>query len=152
MRALIRLALWVPLAVQAQMLNGAAEARRLNRYEYSATIRDLLAVSFNPAADFPADDSGYGFDNISSVLTTSPSLMEHYLAAAEKVAGAAIIPPTPPAPSVQRYAATDFPFKVDFEGDYDAGLVHTIREGKRGATMAEDFLSRHRHSKNPYDP
>lgn len=93
--------------------------RRLNRYEYNATIRDLLAVPFRPAADFPADDSGYGFDNIAGVLSTSPSLMEKYLAAAEKIARAAIIPATPPPPSVQRFAATDFNFKVDFEGDYD---------------------------------
>jgi hypothetical protein len=100
-------------------LFAQTDYRRLNRYEYSATIRDLLAVPFNPAADFPTDDSGYGFDNIASVLSTSPSLLEHYLAAAEKVARAAIIPPTPPAPSVQRFAATDFHFKVDFEGDYD---------------------------------
>jgi hypothetical protein len=94
-------------------------ARRLSRFEYSATLRDLLAISFNPSADFPVDDSGYGFDNIADVLTLSPALMEKYLAAAEKVARAAIVPPTPPAPSVQRYAAADFHLKVDFEGDYD---------------------------------
>ncbi len=107
-------------------LQAQTTARRLNRYEYSATIRDLLAVPFNPAADFPTDDSGYGFDNIASVLSTSPSLMEHYLAAAEKVARAAIVPPTPPAPSVQRFTATDFHFKVDFEGDYDVLIVTQI--------------------------
>jgi hypothetical protein len=103
----------------ATALFGQTEYRRLNRYEYSATVRDLLAVPFNPSADFPADDSGYGFDNIASVLSTSPSLMERYLAAAEKVARAAIIPPTPPAPSVHHYAAADFHFPVEFEGDYD---------------------------------
>jgi Protein of unknown function (DUF1592)/Protein of unknown function (DUF1588)/Protein of unknown function (DUF1587)/Protein of unknown function (DUF1595)/Protein of unknown function (DUF1585) len=97
----------------------AQTARRLNRYEYNATIRDLLAVPFQPAADFPIDDSGYGFDNIADVLSLSPALMERYLAAAEKIARAAIIPPTPPPPSVQRFAASDFHFKVDFEGDYD---------------------------------
>jgi Protein of unknown function (DUF1592)/Protein of unknown function (DUF1588)/Protein of unknown function (DUF1587)/Protein of unknown function (DUF1595)/Protein of unknown function (DUF1585) len=103
--------------------SGAAapdtSARRLNRYEYNATVRDLLATPFQPAADFPADDSGYGFDNIAGVLSLSPVLMEKYLAAAEKIAKAAIVPPTAPAPSVQRYAARDFHFKVDFEGDYD---------------------------------
>lgn len=112
MRLLIFLLLTTALSAQT-------DYRRLNRYEYSATIRDLLAVPFDPAADFPTDDSGYGFDNIASVLSTSPSLMERYLAAAEKVARAAIVPPTPPAPSVSRFAATDFHFKVDFEGDYD---------------------------------
>ncbi|MBV9304794.1 MAG: DUF1587 domain-containing protein, partial [Acidobacteriaceae bacterium] len=43
---------------------GHLTAHRLNRAEYNNTIRDLLAVKFKPAADFPADDSGYGFDNI----------------------------------------------------------------------------------------
>jgi hypothetical protein len=94
-------------------------ARRLNRYEYNATVRDLLAIPFQPAADFPVDDSGYGFDNIAGVLSLSPALMEKYLAAAEKIAKAAIVPPTPPEPSVQRYAAREFRLKVDFEGDYD---------------------------------
>jgi hypothetical protein len=112
-RTLALLALTLPLLAQNQ------NARRLNRYEYNATIRDLLATPFRPAADFPADDSGYGFDNIASVLSLSPALMEKYLASAEKIARAAIIPPTPPQPSAQRFAATDFHFKVDFEGDYN---------------------------------
>ncbi len=111
MRFLALLALTLPLHGQT--------ARRLNRYEYNATVRDLLATPFQPAADFPIDDSGYGFDNIADVLSLSPALMEKYLAAAEKIATAAIIPPTLPPPSVQRYAASDFHFKVDFEGDYD---------------------------------
>src|SRR5271169_510538 len=93
-------------------------ARRLNRYEYDATVRDLLSTPFEPAADFPIDDYGYGFDNIADVLSLSPALMEKYLAAAEKVAAAAIIPPTPPQPSVQRFAAREFPLKLFFEGDY----------------------------------
>jgi len=110
-RFIALLALTLPLHGQT--------ARRLNRYEYNATVRDLLATPFQPAADFPIDDSGYGFDNIADVLSLSPALMEKYLAAAEKIAGAAIVPPTLPPPSVQRFAASDFHFKVDFEGDYD---------------------------------
>jgi mono/diheme cytochrome c family protein len=69
---------------------GHLTAHRLNRAEYNNTIRDLLAVQFKPAADFPADDSGYGFDNIGDVLTVSPVLTEKYLAVAEKIAVQAI--------------------------------------------------------------
>jgi len=69
---------------------GRVTARRLNRAEYDNTIRDLLGVDFRAAADFPADDSGYGFDNIGDVLSISPVLMEKYLAAAEKIASRAI--------------------------------------------------------------
>ena len=44
-------------------------ARRLNRNEYSNTIRDLLAVDFRAERDSPTDDLGHGFDNMSDVLT-----------------------------------------------------------------------------------
>ncbi len=64
---------------------GRVTIRRLNRAEYNNTIRDLLGVTFRPADDFPADDVGYGFDNIGDVLSMPPILMEKYLAAAEKV-------------------------------------------------------------------
>src|SRR3984957_1370660 len=69
---------------------GRVTARRLNRYEYNATVRDLLAVDFHPADDFPTDDFGYGFDNIGDVLTLSPTLMEKYLSAARKISRLAI--------------------------------------------------------------
>ncbi|HEV2471391.1 MAG TPA: DUF1587 domain-containing protein, partial [Chthonomonadales bacterium] len=65
---------------------GRVTLRRLNREEYNNTVRDLLGVDFKPAADFPNDDVGYGFDDIGDVLTVSPLLMEKYLAAAEKIA------------------------------------------------------------------
>jgi hypothetical protein len=68
---------------------GRVTIRRLNRAEYNNTIRDLAGVDFQPAADFPADDSGYGFDNIGDVLSLSPVLLEKYLAAAEKILVAA---------------------------------------------------------------
>ncbi|MBL8178309.1 MAG: DUF1592 domain-containing protein [Bryobacterales bacterium] len=69
---------------------GRVTARRLNRNEYTNTIRDLLAVDFRAEKDFPTDDSGYGFDNIGDVLTISPVLMEKYLNAAERIAARAI--------------------------------------------------------------
>ncbi|MGA3190799.1 MAG: DUF1592 domain-containing protein [Bryobacteraceae bacterium] len=69
---------------------GRVTARRLNRYEYNSTVRDLLAVDFKPADDFPTDDFGYGFDNIGDVLTLSPTLMEKYLTASRKIAKLAI--------------------------------------------------------------
>jgi mono/diheme cytochrome c family protein len=69
---------------------GRVTVRRLNRVEYNHTIRDLLGVNFQPADDFPVDDSGYGFDNIGDALSLPPILMEKYLAAAEKILTAAI--------------------------------------------------------------
>jgi hypothetical protein len=69
---------------------GRVTARRLNRVEYTNTIRDLLAVDFRAEKDFPADDSGHGFDNIGDVLTVSPVLMEKYLDAAETISSRAL--------------------------------------------------------------
>jgi len=69
---------------------GRVTARRLNRAEYNNTVRDLLGVDFEPAAAFPIDDSGYGFDTIGDVLSLSPLLMEKYLDAAEDVSERAI--------------------------------------------------------------
>ena len=64
--------------------------------------------------------------------------MEKYLAAAEKIATAAIIPPTPPPPSVQRFAASDFHFKVDFEGDYDVLIaVHGVSDPIRAVVSID---------------
>lgn len=70
---------------------GKVTIRRLNRAEYNNTIRDLLGVDFKPAADFPADDTGYGFDNIAEVLSMSPLLAEKYLYAAETSLDKAIV-------------------------------------------------------------
>ena len=67
--------------------------RRLNRAEYNNTIRDLIGLDLRPADEFPSDDVGYGFDNIGEVLSTSPILVEMYLAAAEKVINAAFQSP-----------------------------------------------------------
>ena len=70
---------------------GKVTLRRLNRAEYNATIRDLVGVDFKSAADFPPDDSGYGFDNIGDVLSLPPVLMEKYLSAADKILDQAIV-------------------------------------------------------------
>jgi hypothetical protein len=72
---------------------GRVTLRRLNRTEYNNTIRDLVGVNFRPADDFPADDVGYGFDNIGDVLSLPPLLLEKYLAAAEKIVTAALDKP-----------------------------------------------------------
>ncbi len=72
---------------------GRVTVRRLNRSEYNNSIRDLLAIDFEPANDFPLDDVGYGFDNIGDVLTVPPLLIEKYLDAAEQVVQRAIATP-----------------------------------------------------------
>ena len=74
---------------------GRVTIRRLNRIEYTHTIRDLFGVEFDAAESFPADDTGYGFDTIGDVLTMSPLLMEKYLEAAQTIVMAAVPPGGP---------------------------------------------------------
>ena len=62
---------------------GRVTLHRLNRVEYNNTVRDLLETTQQPANDFPADDRGYGFDNIADVLALSPVQIELYQRAAE---------------------------------------------------------------------
>ncbi len=71
---------------------GRVTIRRLNRAEYNNTIRDLFGIDDRPADEFPADDVGYGFDNVGDVLSLPPMLMERYLAAAERIAARVIVP------------------------------------------------------------
>jgi Protein of unknown function (DUF1587)/Protein of unknown function (DUF1595)/Protein of unknown function (DUF1592)/Planctomycete cytochrome C len=69
---------------------GPSSIRRLNRTEYGNAVRDLVAVDIDAAEFLPADDEGYGFDNIADILRVSPSLLEQYLAASAKVAAVAV--------------------------------------------------------------
>jgi hypothetical protein len=69
---------------------GRATVHRLNRAEYSNAIRDLLAVDVKPGDWLPVDDSGYGFDNIADVLSTSPALLERYMSAGRRVSRLAV--------------------------------------------------------------
>ena len=69
---------------------GRVTIRRLNRVEYRNTIRDLMGVDYDTTENFPADDTGFGFDNIGDVLSVSPLLLEKYLKAAEEVTAQAV--------------------------------------------------------------
>jgi Protein of unknown function (DUF1588)/Protein of unknown function (DUF1587)/Protein of unknown function (DUF1592)/Protein of unknown function (DUF1585)/Protein of unknown function (DUF1595)/Planctomycete cytochrome C len=69
---------------------GRVTLRRLNRVEYRNTIRDLIGIDYDTSDEFPADDSGYGFDNIGDALSVSPLLMEKYLNAAEAIVAEAV--------------------------------------------------------------
>ncbi len=122
---------------------GTVVAHRLNRYEYSNTVRDLLAVEFQADKSFPTDDSGYGFDNIGSVLTVSPLLMSKYMNAAQRIATRAMGgDPLPKPIEVERSgrnkaitrldrSTVETTFRVDFDGDY------TVRFGLQGERPAD---------------
>ncbi|MCP5536356.1 MAG: DUF1592 domain-containing protein [Akkermansiaceae bacterium] len=70
---------------------GHVVLRRMNRVEYQNTIRDLLGVGIDAVSTLPPDDSGFGFDNMGSVLTISPAHIEKYLHTAELALNKALV-------------------------------------------------------------
>lgn len=74
----------------AEVLPVRTTMHRLNTAEYNNTVRDLLWTEQAPADGFPADDTGYGFDNIADVLSMSPLHLEMYELAAQGLAEEAL--------------------------------------------------------------
>jgi len=66
-----------------------ATIRRLTRTEYKNAIRDLLALDVEVRTLLPADESSYGFDNV-TVGDLSPTLLDRYVSAAEKISRLAV--------------------------------------------------------------
>jgi hypothetical protein len=128
---------------------GRVVAHRLNRNEYSNTIRDLLGVEFRSEKDFPTDDLGFGFDNIGDVLTISPVLMEKYMDAAQTIAARAIGADPLPKPIQVEYATKDKTIRrldfstveathrIDYGGEYTVrfGLPGQRGEGAKPVTL-----------------
>jgi hypothetical protein len=73
---------------------GAPALHRLNRTEYGNAVRDLLDLPIDSTALLPGDDSSEGFDNLASVLSVSPALMQAYVTAAAKISRLAVGDPT----------------------------------------------------------
>ena len=102
---------------------GSPAIHRLNRAEYSNAIRDLLGIDLDHSEDLPADDSGYGFDNIGDVLTVSPLHIEKYISAARRASRLAVGTLTPK-PIVERYAP-----QAGTQNEAIDGLPHNERGG-----------------------
>src|SRR4051812_17712308 len=115
---------------------GRVVIHRLNRTEYNHAIRDLLDVDFRPADDFPADDSGHGFDNISDVLSLSPMLLEKYVGAATKALDLAI-PTGRPATARWHFGASKLETGFNETGDRGDGWMrlYSLFEGDVAAEV-----------------
>jgi len=87
---LTRLETSLDAAAAANVNPGRTETlRRLNRTEYQNAIRDLLALDIDAASLLPADESGYGFDNV-NVSDLSATLLNSYVSAAQKISRLAV--------------------------------------------------------------
>ena len=111
---------------------GRPTLHRLNRTEYGNAVRDLLALEIDVADLLPADDIGYGFDNIGDVLQVSPVLLERYLSVARKISRTAVGDTTIPV-SYQTY---DVPHRLVQEDRLD----ETAPVGSRGGTIVRHLF------------
>ena len=74
---------------------GSRTFQRLNRAEYSRSIRDLLALDVDAGNYLPLDTKSANFDNIADVQMLSATLMGAYLTAASEISRLAIGDPNP---------------------------------------------------------
>lgn len=137
---------------------GYVMSRRLNRWEYENTVRDLLGVDLDLAAMFPADGAGgEGFDNNGSALFLSAIQIEKYLEAADlavETAFAAPLAEPPAAHPAPKPAPRLKPGQVLLTGytpEAPAAPVHplitvtpgdTLSPSKAAAAVIEPYLAK----------
>ena len=106
---------------------GRVPVHRLNRNEYANAIRDLLGLEIDSRGVLPADDADQeGFDNVASVLTVSPALLENYLSAARMISRLAV-------GDTSRKPMVDV-FKVERDMVQDERMSEELPFGSRGGT------------------
>lgn len=66
--------------------DGGVTLRRLTRFEYNNTVRDLLGTESFPADGFPSEELANGFGNDAGAQSVSSLLAEEYNVAAEALA------------------------------------------------------------------
>ena len=119
-------------AVAVARSKGASTVlRRMNRFEYDRTVRDLLSLQgllADPTDAFPPDAAQEGFTNIGSALTISDFQLNGYLAAAEAFVNHAVS--SGPKPEIRKYTF-QAPFYYDgnrHDGQDVDGKYQNIRK------------------------
>jgi hypothetical protein len=80
----------VPASCEADGINpGRSPLRRLTRFEYNNTVRDLFGDTTQPANLLPPEEIGNGFGNDADKLAVSSLLAEQFALVAEGVAARA---------------------------------------------------------------
>lgn len=89
--------------------NGRATQRRLNRYEYEETLREILQLPYLEVKGFlPEDTVAHGFNKIGDALDVSHIQIARYLSAADFALRSAIAPQVEkPSTETRRYHAWD---------------------------------------------
>ncbi len=113
-------------AAAAQTNPGRTDTlRRLTRTEYQNAIRDLLALDVDLSSLLPRDESSQGFDNI-TVTDLSPTLLESYVSAADKISRLAVGRP------VSSLAVETIKMKPDLTQEWP---FEELPVGTRGGTL-----------------
>jgi hypothetical protein len=73
---------------------GPTVVRRLTRFEYDNSVRDLLGTDLRVAEGFAEEEELNGFDNNGAVRTVGELQAEQYMLAAETLAAEAVADPT----------------------------------------------------------
>jgi Protein of unknown function (DUF1592)/Protein of unknown function (DUF1588)/Protein of unknown function (DUF1587)/Protein of unknown function (DUF1595)/Protein of unknown function (DUF1585) len=124
---------WMEAALDANpgpVTAGYVPVQRLNRTEYAASVRDLLGVEVAEKEILPQDVQVEGFDNIASVLTTSPAFLDQYLDAARRIAKKAVGDMHPP--------IADLSFQVSGNQDPELPFPPGLRQ-RQAIQITPDF-------------
>src|SRR5262249_40391232 len=90
--------------VARRATEGRVVLRRLNRAEYTNTVRDLLGIDLDLREQLALDGSMDGFDNVGTALHLSSFALERYLEAADAALNVAIADRPAPAKTKTRYS------------------------------------------------
>ncbi|MDB6037040.1 MAG: hypothetical protein JWM99_881 [Verrucomicrobiales bacterium] len=121
---------------------GRAAQRRLNRYEYEDTLRDILSLPYLEVKAFlPEDTESHGFNKIGEALDVSHVQMARYLTASEFALRQAIAPQSArPEKTTKRYYTWDereFFGKIKIEGPVNRRTFPLIGLDLQTNIMAE---------------
>jgi Protein of unknown function (DUF1592)/Protein of unknown function (DUF1588)/Protein of unknown function (DUF1587)/Protein of unknown function (DUF1595)/Protein of unknown function (DUF1585) len=142
-RAITDLVSWLEgsLDSHATATAGRTPLRRLNRREYSNTIRDLLALDIDAATLLPDDHQKTGYDTDAAKLQVSPSYIDQYVNAARVVAAQAVGNPKAPAITTTYGSLGDMVISLQVRGHPGEGNQQLYRDGMpfgtRGGMSAE---------------
>jgi len=122
-----RVAAWIAAELRAAERaavsgGGRVVLRRMTRFEYANTVRDLLGVRFYPGEGpmevLPPDGTAEGFDTVSAALTLDPSLLDRYFQVGESVAKKAIVDGPPEFPTKR--------LRLSFRGDSQSRYIREL--------------------------
>jgi len=110
---------------------GHRTFQRLNRAEYSASIKDLLGLDVDAGAYLPLDTKSANFDNIADVQMLSPTLMNAYLGAASEIRRLAVGNP--------HASASEATFKVSRWNSQTERVEGAPRGTRGGISVVHNF-------------